>query len=442
LRTPKDVSDEDYKNFYKIISKDPSDPLTWLHFSGEGEIEFRSILYIPEQSPGNLYEPDKAKEHKGLRLYVKRVFITDDFTDMFPRYLNFIKGIVDSENLPLNVSREILQQDRTLALIKKKLVRKALAMIQTLAEDSEKYQKFWEKFGTNIKLGLSDDSVNRARLAKLLRFYSSKTQAITSLEDYVSRMKEGQKQIYYLAGDSVESVSRSPFVEKLLNKGYEVLYMTEAIDEWALQHLPKFDNTYNLVNIAKDELNLKKETDEDKKKEADLTNQFTHLLEFLGTKLKGRISKAVVSKNLVKTPSAISSGAYGFTGNMERLLKAQAFSDQKQFSFMKSQRILEVNPRHPIIQELNKRLIVNDADPVASDLAEILYDTASLHSGFSLDDPAGFANRIHKMMKLSLNLDADAEAEEEVETEEDTKETVEDVDFSSTPTEKAGKDEL
>jgi len=240
--------------------------LTHLHFSGEGEIEFKSILYIPEKSPSGLFEPDKQKEHRGLRLYVRRVFITDDFSDMFPRYLNFVKGVVDSDNLPLNVSREILQQNRTLSLIKKKLVRKVIGMIQTLAEDKEKYEKFWEQFSTNIKLGIVDDSSNRSRLSKLLRFYSSKTQSLTSLEDYVSRMKEGQDQIFYLAGESKETVHNSPFVERLLGKGYEVLYLTDPIDEWSVQSLVKFDNKFTLTNVAKEGLRLDNAEEKKKKK--------------------------------------------------------------------------------------------------------------------------------------------------------------------------------
>jgi len=391
-----------------------------------------------------MFEPDKEKEHRGLRLYVRRVFITDDFSDMFPRYLNFVKGVVDSDNLPLNVSREILQQDRTLSLIKKKLVRKVIGMIQSLAEDKEKYEKFWEQYSTNIKLGVVDDSTNRSRLSKLLRFYSSKTQALTSLEDYVSRMKEGQDQIFYLAGENKESVSNSPFVERLLEKGYEVLYMTDPIDEWSVQSLAKFDNKYTLTNVAKEGLKMDKEVEN--KKEKEYSVEFKDLLEFLQERLKGKVSKAVISKILVKTPSAISSGSFGFTGNMERLMKAQAFADQKQFQFMKSQRILEINPRHPIIIELNRRVKENDKDPVANDLAEILYDTASLHSGFMVEDAPGFANRIHRMMKLSLNLDLEAEAEAEAESESEPQVEVNDeqkIDLDRDSTSSASsKDEL
>jgi len=326
--------------------------------------------------------------------------------------LTFIKGIVDSENLPLNVSREILQQDRTLSLIKKKLVRKIIAMIQTLAEDNEKYEKFWEQYATAIKLGVADDQHNRTRLSKLLRFHSSKTKKLTSLEDYVSRMKEGQTQIYYLAGENQDVVSNSPFVEKLLRKGYEVLYMTDPIDEWSIQTLNKFDNKYLLTNVAKEGLKLEdKQSEEDKQKEKQETEEFKDLLDFLKGKLENKISKVIVSQNLVKTPSAITSGLYGFTANMERLMKAQAFADQKQFAYMKGQRVLEINPRHPIIIELNRRVKNDGNDPVANDLGLLLYDTASLHSGYSLDDAPGFAGRVHTMMKLSLNLEPNAEPE-------------------------------
>jgi heat shock protein beta len=423
-RTPTDVSEEEYNNFFKSFSKAVEDPLAHIHFFGEGEIEFKSILYIPSTPPTGMFEPDKQKEHRGLRLYVKRVFISDDFADMLPRYLNFIKGVVDSDNLPLNVSREILQQDRTLSLIKKKLVRKAIAMIQTLSENKEKYAQFWEKYGTSVKLGVAEDTPNRPRLAKLVRFYSSKTKELTGFQDYVERMKEGQTQIYYIAGESTSALENSPLVERLLKKGYEVLYLTDPIDEWSVQSLTKYENKYPLTNVAKE--GVKIEGEDEKEDDKVLEEEFKPLLEFLKENLKGKISKAVLSHQLVKTPSAITSGSFGFTANMERLMKAQAFADTKQYSYMKSQRILEINPKHPLIKEFLRRVDDTDGDKkTIEDLALILYDTASLNSGFALDEPAQFAQRIHRMMKMSLNIDADLEApeEEEIEAPEAVKET-------------------
>jgi HSP90 family molecular chaperone len=332
---------------------------------------------------------------------------------MLPRYLNFIKGVVDSDNLPLNVSREILQQDRTLSLIKKKLVRKAIAMIQTLSENKEKYAQFWEKYGTSVKLGMAEDTPNRPRLAKLVRFYSSKTKELAGFQDYVDRMKEGQTQIYYIAGESTSALENSPLVERLLKKGYEVLYLTDPIDEWSVQSLTKYENKYTLTNAAKE--GVKIDGEEEKETDKVLEEEFKPLLEFLKDNLKGKISKAAVSTQLVSTPSAITSGSFGFTANMERLMKAQAFADTKQYSYMKSQRILEVNPKHPLIKEFLRRVEDSDGDKkIVEDLALILYDTASLNSGFALDEPAQFAQRIHRMMKLSLNIDADLEAPEEI----------------------------
>jgi len=403
-RTPKEISEDEYFNFYKSFSKDVSDPLIYTHFFGEGEIDFKSILYIPKTTPQGMFDQGKEKEHRGLRLYVKRVFITDDFSDMFPKYLSFVKGVVDSDNLPLNVSREILQQDRTLSLIKKKLVRKVITMLQNLSEDAEKYKEFWTLYGTNIKLGIVDDASNRSRISKLLRFHSSKVDSLTSFDDYISRAKEGQDKIYYLAGDSIDTLKTSPLTEQLVDNGYEILFMVDPIDEWTLSSLPKYDNKYQLVNVAKEDA-LPDEVKRDKKKEKENEKQFKELLDFLKEKLKGKIARVQISKQLVKTPSSIVSGSYGFTGNMERLMKAQAFSDQKQVNFMKSQRILEVNPNHPIIIELQRRVAENKLDPVAIDLADILYESASLNSGYTTEDPNAFATKIYRLMQRSLNLD-------------------------------------
>jgi len=404
-RSPKEITEEEYHKFYKVFSKDEKDPLAYVHFTGEGEIDFKAILYIPSTPPGGMFDPEQKEAQKGLRLYVKRVFITDDFTDMFPKYLNFIRGMVDSDNLPLNVSREILQQDRTLALIKKKLARKVIALIQNLADDPKKYAEFWEQYGTNIKYGVSSDAQNRNRLSKLLRYYSSKTKELTSLDDYVSRMKEGQNQIYYICGESKENLEKSPFIEKLIRKGYEVLFMTDPIDEWTVQNVPRFDNKWVMTDVSKEGFKIDGDTNDTKQ----YKEEFKPLLDFLKTKLSGKIAKAVISDNLIKAPSAISSSSYGFSANMERLMKAQTFTNHQAYQFAKSQRILEINPRHPIILELNRRVKESSDDIVAGDLAELMFDTASLQSGFNVEDPAAFAGRIHRMMKMSLSLDAEAE---------------------------------
>jgi len=309
-----------------------------------------------------------------------------------------------------------------LSLIKKKLTRKVIAMIQNLAEDKEKFDQFYAQYGTNLKYGVSGDPANRHRLSKLLRFDSSKTKTLTSLDDYVGRMKEGQTQVLYVAGESKEVLARSPFVEKLIRRGYEVLFMTEPIDEWAVQNLGRFDNKWVLTDVAKEGFKLEGAAEEEE--ETVREEEFQPLVDYLQEKLAGRISKVVISSNLYRAPSAISSGAMGFTANMERLMKAQAFTNPQTLNQYKSTRILEINPKHSIILELNRRIqdpsLSSSPDEalLSTDIAELLYDSASLQSGFTVEDSASFGNRIFKLMKLSLDLSLDDEFEdEEVEIE-------------------------
>lgn len=308
VRNPKEITEEEYNAFYKSFTKDWQDPLDKSHFLAEGEVEFKSLLYIPQTASLALFDPSNPDANKSIKLYVKRVFITDDFKDILPKYLSFIKGLVDSDDLPLNVSREMLQEHKILKIIKRKLVRKAIAMIQTLAsgkeeseeseetQDStkeiaapnEKYLKFWKEFGTNIKLGIIEDGTNRTRLAKLLIFHSSKTDNFTFLSDYVARAKEGQKQIYYLAGESKDIVENSPLLEKLKKKGYEVLYMVDPIDEYTLQALDKFDGKWKLTNIAKEGLKFDDEADEEANKK-ETEEEFSVLTKYLKKVLSTKV---------------------------------------------------------------------------------------------------------------------------------------------------------
>jgi len=353
--------------------------------------------------------------------------------------MNFVRGVVDSDDLPLNVSREMLQEHKTLKIIKKKIVRKAIAMFQMLSEEpsSEKYNNFWKNYGTNIKLGVIEDASNRLRLSKLLMFHSSKTSEFSTLQQYVERMKEGQNQIYYLAGETKEAVETSPLLERLLKKGYEVLYMTDPIDEYALTHLEKFDGKYKLTNIAKEGLTF--DGEEEKKKEEE-EKEYEKLISFFKTLLGSKVEKIIISNRLTQSPSALVSSAHGWTANMERIIKAQALADKSQYSFYAPRKIMELNPRHPLVKELNKRVAENAEDPTAKDIGFLLYETASLQSGFSVEDTSAFAQRIVKMLNVGLNLDANAAAEEEEETvkqAEKTEENAEEVNFEDKP-----KDEL
>merc|ERR1712142_1164559 len=396
-RKPSEVEDKEYEDFYKSFAKDSAKPLAKTHFVAEGEVTFKSILFV------------------------RRVFITDDFTEMMPKYLNFVKGVVDSDDLPLNVSRETLQQNKLLKVIKKKLVRKALDMIKKLKDSSkEDYDKFWKEYSTNLKLGVIEDSTNRTRIAKLVRFTSSNSETeTTTLEEYVGRMKEGQTHIYFVGAGSKDEAVKSPFVERLLKKGYEVLYLVEPIDEYCIQSLPEFDGK-KFQNVAKEGLEIDSGEDA-KKKNEEMAKDLEPLLNYLkDDALKDKIEKAVVSQRLSSTPCALVASQYGWSGNMERIMKAQAYkkSEDSMNSFYATQKkTLEINPRHPLIKELNHRVQKNKEDTTTKDLANVLFETATLRSGFSLQETASFAERIERMLRLSLDVPLDAKVEEEPEPE-------------------------
>ena len=345
-RKPNDVTDDEYTEFYKSLTKDTSDPLTHTHFVAEGEVTFKSLLFIPKVQPSESFNKYGTKSDN-IKLYVRRVFITDEFNDMMPNYLNFIRGVVDSDDLPLNVSRETLQQHKLIKVIKKKLVRKALDMIKKL--DKETYDKFWKEFSTNVKLGIMEDPSNRSRLAKLLRFQSSNSKSskeYTSLADYVSRMKPKQEHIYFIAGSSRAEVEKTPFAERLLSRGYEVLYLVEAVDEYSISALPEFDGK-KFQNIAKEGFILN-ESEEAKAKFDELKTEFEPLLKWLNdVALKDKIAKALVSERLSNSPCALVASMFGWTGNMERLALANAHQktdDPQRQYYLNQRKTLEINP--------------------------------------------------------------------------------------------------
>lgn len=425
LRAPKEVDDTDYNAFYKSFSKDSDDPVSHTHFSAEGEVTFRSILFVPKSAPHDLYQ-DYGKRTDNIKMYVKRVFITDDFEEMMPKYLSFIKGVVDSDDLPLNVSRETLQQNKLLRVIKKKLVRKALDMLKKM--DTEVYDKFYKEFGTNIKLGVMEDHSNRNRLAKLLRWQSSNdADVLTSLEAYLERMKDKQEHIYFMTGTARAECERSPFVEKLLKKGYEVLYLVDPIDEYTVQNLPEFEGK-KFQNAAKENLNLQ---DSEKAKETMevLGREFDLMLNWLkDTVLSSGVDKAILSTRLVESPCALVASQYGYSGNMERIMKSQAYAKAGGADSSSQKKIMELNPFHPVVQELN-RLYKADAESVdAADLAHTLYDTALLRSGFSLKDTTVFSSRMDKLLRRSFNIDLEAQVEIPAEFDEDAEDAVEEAD--------------
>lgn len=441
-RKPSEISDDEYNEFYKSITKDSSDPLAKTHFIAEGEVTFKSLLFIPSVQPSESFNRYGTKvDH--IKLYVRRVFITDDFQDMMPNYLSFIKGVVDSDDLPLNVSRETLQQHKLLKVIKKKLIRKTLDMIKKIPK--EEYEKFWKEYSTNVKLGVIEDPSNRTRLAKLVRFLSSNDpKNYTSLSEYVERMKEKQEHIYYMAGASLEEVERSPFVERLLKKGYEVLYLTEPVDEYAISALPEFEGK-KFQNVAKDGLRLD-EGEKAKELQESLNKEYEPLTKWLEEDvLKDKITKATVSQRLHSSPCALIASQFGWTGNMERLARSNAHSkiqDTTREYYLSQKKTLEINPRHPLMKELLKRVQSDKSDETAKSMANIMYETATLRSGFMLQDTASFAQRVEILLRKSLGVSEDAQVEEEPELVEEDEEEEEQKTDDEPDEEQSDHDEL
>ncbi|KAL6538841.1 hypothetical protein OROMI_025167 [Orobanche minor] len=401
MRNPKEVEKDQYQEFYKKTFSEFLDPLTYTHFTTEGEVDFRSVLYIPGMAPLNNEEVVSQKT-KNIRLYVKRVFISDDFDgELFPRYLSFVKGVVDSDDLPLNVSREILQESRIVRIMKKRLVRKTFDMIQDLSESENKedYKKFWENFGKFMKLGCIEDTGNHKRLTPLLRFFSSKSNdELISLDDYVENMGTNQKAIYYLATDSLKSAKSAPFVEKLVQKGIEVLYLIDPIDEVAIQNLQTYKEK-KFADISKEDLEL---GDEDEVKERETKKEYTLLCDWIKQQLGDKVAKVQISKRLSSSPCVLVSGKFGWSANMERLMRAQTLGDTSSLEFMKGRRILEINPDHPIVKDLNAACKNAPESTDAKRAVELLYDTALISSGFTPDSPSELGNKIYEMMAMAL----------------------------------------
>ncbi|KAL4280105.1 hypothetical protein GQ457_03G038080 [Hibiscus cannabinus] len=438
LRSPKEVTDEEYTKFYHSLAKEFSDekPMAWSHFTAEGDVEFKAVLFVPPKAPQDLYESYYNTNKANLKLYVRRVFISEEFDELLPKYLSFLKGLVDSDTLPLNVSREMLQAHSSLKTIKKKLIRKALDMIRKIAEedpdessgkddkeveksgdDDEKkgqYTKFWNEFGKSIKLGIIEDATNRNRLAKLLRFESTKSDGkLTSLDQYISRMKSGQKDIFYITGTSKEQLEKSPFLERLKKKNYEVIFFTDPVDEYLMQYLMDYDGK-QFQNVSKEGLKIGKDS-----KNKELKESFKELTKWWkGALASENVDEVKISNRLDNTPCVVVTSKFGWSANMERIMQSQTLSDASKQAYMRGKRVLEINPRHPIIKELRERVVKDPEDEGVKQTALLIYQTALMESGFNLPDPKDFAARIYSSVKSSLDISPDATVEEEDDVEE------------------------
>merc|ERR1712051_486541 len=471
LRAKEDVTEEEYTEFYKSISKDYLDPLAYTHFNAEGEIEFKSILYLPKKAPFDMMDNYWSKKSE-VKLFVRRVLVAEKFDDLLPRYLNFVRGVVDSDDLPLNVSREQLQQNKIMKVISKKLVRKVLELMKKLAkeeesgdeEDEEKdeeekkdevkkdkadeegtWTKFWKEFNKNLKMGCYEDDSNRSKLSKLLRFSTTKSEGKQiSLDKYLDRMQETQESIYYMSGDSMEIMQKAPSLQIFRKKDLEVLMLDDHLDEPCLQKLADYEGK-KFVSIQKADVKLD-ETEDEKKRFSKIKDMYKPLTDWWKEKLtdlteKGamkdagvKIEKVELSKRLTESPVVVVTSQFGYSAQQEKVMKAQAFQNKDQLSMMSGRKTLEVNPNHPVISDLLTKVKADKEDRFALDTAQVLFQTALIESGYELADASALVNRVYRLMSKELGVDPDAplkevevpEEEEEAEEEDEEKEEKDD----------------
>ena len=425
LRKPEDVERGEYAAFYKSFGGDWEDPMHYKHFSVDGSVQFKALLYIPKRPPYDMFMERGERKRDNIKLYVKKVLIMDETNDLMPEYLSFVKGVVDSDDLPLNVSREMLQQNNVMRLIKKNLVKKAIEMMQEIAEgaadteDKKNWPAFYKSFGTSIKLGIHEDTKNREKLSKLLRFTTSASkdeEDLVSLSDYVARMKDGQKNIYYITGENVKAVRSSPFIQKLVKKGIEVIFMTDPMDEYMVQNMQAYDDK-PLVCCSKEGLEIE-ESDDAKKVLDERKGEWQPVCDKIKSILGEQVAEVRITDILDETtPCVLTTSKYGWSANMERLMKAQALNNNaSSMGFMHSRKTLEINPDHPILIGIRDKVTSNDK--ALDKIVNLLYETVLIDSGFTVVEPSKYAQKIYRLINLGIR--GDSEDEVQTSAEEDT----------------------
>jgi heat shock protein beta len=413
-RDAKTVNETEYQSFYKALTKDSENPLAWSHFKAEGDVSFKALIFIPSHAQSELYQVVRDMS-KNVKLFVKRVFITDELGDDFlPKWLGFLWAVVDAEDVPLNISRETLQHSKVIRAVRKKLISKAFDLLFQLSkEDKKKYDTIREQFGASIKLGAIEDVTHRPKLLKLIRFHSSNGDDRTGLEEYVSRMKHGQPSIYFMTGQGVAEIKQSPFVEKLLARGYEVLFLDEPIDEYIVQNISEFDGK-KLVSVAKSGLKFGDEDDEEEKELQEDAKKYMPLTDWLRTVLDDHVEQVTVSNRLTTSPCALAANSMGWSGNMEKIMSSQAMNKAKdtmrQF-YINQRKILEINPKHPLIESLLDHVQQNEEADRDVELAKVLFETTQIRSGYEVKDKKEFAKRVERVMRRTLKVDLDKEAD-------------------------------
>merc|ERR1739848_160874 len=471
LRAKEDVTEEEYNEFYKTVSKDYLDPLAYTHFNAEGEIELKSVLFLPKKAPFDQMDNYWTKRSE-IKLYVRRVLVADKFDELLPRYLNFVKGVVDSDDLPLNVSREQLQQSKIMKVISKKLVRKILELMKKLAkeedsgddeeeEDEEKeeseeekekkeeekkdkkdeesgWSKFYKEFAKNLKMGCYEDDSNRSKLSKLLRFQTSKSEGKDiSLDKYLDRMAESQESIYYMSGESLDIMAKAPALQIFKKKDLEVLMLADHLDEPCIQKLADYEGK-KFVSIQKADVKLE-ETEEEKKRFTKLKDMYKPLTDWWKEKLtdlteKGamkdagvKVEKVELSKRLTDSPVVVVTSQFGYSAQQEKVMKAQSFQNKEQVGQMSGRKTLEINANHPVVVDLLAKVKSDKEDKAALDSAQVLFQTALLESGYEIADPSALVNRVYRLMSKELGVDPDAPIKE-VEVPEGEEEEADDDD--------------